>query len=234
MIKSGIYAIQNLINNKIYVGSAIRLSYRWKNHKIELRLKRHINIYLQSAWDKYWEHQFEFKVLEYIEDISKLIEREQYWIDYYNSANREFGYNISPTAGSCLGVKHTEETKAKLSILRKGKSRSEEAKQAIKEGWKKRGPITKETKAKMRAAQLGKKHTEEFKKKMSERLKGNQFNTGRKQSTEHIATRLASISVPCSEEKKAKISASNKGKIISEESRAKMSAAAKSRWSKQS
>ena len=168
MNTSGIYSIVNLVNGKIYVGSAINLNKRWKNHKVELRLDRHCNIYLQSAWNKYGEENFSFVVLEYCER-EKLIEREQFWIDWNNCCDREVGYNLAPKAGSLLGFKPTPETLAKLSAIRKGKPRSEAAKAAIKAGWEKRraaGGVSEETRRKQSEAQTGKKKSEETRAKM--------------------------------------------------------------------
>lgn len=194
MIKSGIYKITNLTNQMFYIGSSQDLIKRWRDHRSVLNVNTHKNIYLQNAWNKYGEDNFEFEILEIVH-IDLLIEREQHWINFTKCYDRTIGYNLSPTAGNCAGFIHTQETKAKLSALRKDKPRTEKAKAAIKEGWKKRkerGPVSEETRAKMRTAQLGKKHTEEFKRKMSERLKGNKYNLGKVQSDEHIEKRLRS------------------------------------------
>lgn len=105
-----IYSIKNKINNKIYIGSATNLSNRWSRHKSDLILKKHHSIYLQRAWDKHGEQSFEFSIIEEILESQDLIIKEQYYLDLYRSYNPEFGYNISPTAGSSLGVIHTETT----------------------------------------------------------------------------------------------------------------------------
>lgn len=118
----------------MYVGSAVNLKNRKKNHLVELRLNRHYNIYLQAAYNKYGENNIIFEVLEYIEDKNKLIEREQFWIDKFNSSNREFGYNLSPTAGSPLGYKHTAETKIKVGKISKSQIRTKEWNNNISKG----------------------------------------------------------------------------------------------------
>jgi len=109
--KSGIYKIINIINNKIYIGSAVNIYIRWKSHIQLLQNNKHHSIYLQNSWNKYGGGNFKFEIIEYIEDKNKLIEREQFYLDTYNSYNPLFGYNESPTAKSPLGFKHTEETK---------------------------------------------------------------------------------------------------------------------------
>ena len=56
-------------------------------------------MHLQAAWNKYGEGNFEFRTLEST-DIDNLLRSEQAWIDQTNCADREFGFNISDTAGS--------------------------------------------------------------------------------------------------------------------------------------
>lgn len=189
MKRSGIYAIWNSLTGKIYIGQAIHILKRWKNHKIELRLNRHRNVYLQSAYNKYGAVNMVFYVVEYcaVKDLDRL---EQEWMDFYNSSDRECGYNLSPTAGgSCLGFKHSEETRALLSAKRKNKPRSEEAKAAIKAGWLKRkakGGVSEETKRKQSEVHKNKKPSLETKALMSKSRIGNQNAVGSKRSSSHI------------------------------------------------
>lgn len=123
-MNSGIYRFINFINGKMYIGSAVNLKNRKKNHLLMLKYNKHYNVYLQAAWNKYGSLIFE--VLEYVEVKEKLIEREQYWLDKYKSYNREKGYNLSPTAGSPLGVKHTKETIAKVQKAKENLVRTKE------------------------------------------------------------------------------------------------------------
>jgi group I intron endonuclease len=124
---SGIYQIRNLINGKIYIGSAINLKVRKYNHFYDLKNNKHHNIKLQRSYNKYGLDNFSFEILEYIENKSKLIEREQFYFDTIKPH-----FNISPTAGSTLGVKCSDELKMKLSLSQKGnKTLSEEHKKRI-------------------------------------------------------------------------------------------------------
>lgn len=132
--KHGIYKIINVINNKIYIGSAINLYKRMHNHIHQLKNGIHHSRHLQRLWDKYGEKSFKFYILEYIEDKNKLIEREQHWMDYYNSYDINLGYNICTKADSNIGKKLTEETKRKISEAQKGHTRlSEESRRKISE-----------------------------------------------------------------------------------------------------
>ena len=78
--KSGIYQIRNLVNGKVYVGSAVNLQHRRREHRSDLRNGTHHSIKLQRAYNKYGESSFAFEILEYVEDRNQLIEREQYYI----------------------------------------------------------------------------------------------------------------------------------------------------------
>ncbi len=130
--QSGIYQIRCLVNGKVYIGSAASFKTRWKAHRSELLHEKHHSQHLQRAWQKHGAEQFVFEVLEAVPNKEDLIRVEQAWIDHIRSFDPEIGYNISPTAGSCLGVKQSAETCAKIGAAHKGTKRSPEtrAKQA--------------------------------------------------------------------------------------------------------
>jgi group I intron endonuclease len=86
---------------------------RWATHIYELRKGTHHSRYLQNAWNKYGEENFEFKILEFV-DPELCIETEQ---EYLDCALSEQLYNMSPTAGNTRGVKKSEAHKAWLSEL---------------------------------------------------------------------------------------------------------------------
>ena len=116
---AGVYQIFNTETNKRYIGSSIDVERRLKEHKRNLKAHRHNNQHLQNAWNKYEEYLI-FEPLEYCEP-DQCLKLEQQYIDYYDSANREFGYNIDAQAASA-GKHLSEETKQKLSVARKGKN----------------------------------------------------------------------------------------------------------------
>lgn len=203
--RSGVYGIYNTINGKIYVGSAIKLHRRYVDHVYFLNLGKHHSVLLQRAWIKYGENAFEARVLEYVDDKNNLVEREQYWIDLTNSCNPSLGYNISPTAGSVLGTKHSEaaklrrsqlltgivrspETRAKMSASRKGvKIHSAEAK--LKIGLAGRNRVVSEaTRLKLSEAGKGRKPSAETiaKLKIAAKKRGNNHQLGLKRSPETI------------------------------------------------
>lgn len=113
----GIYLITNLVNNKVYVGSSVDLLKRYKEHEYYLKKNKHHNMHLQRAWDKYGENNFSFSILEIVFEKNELIEREQYWMDFYNVSEK--GYNINPVAGSNLGRKNPEDDLEKFMYSQK-------------------------------------------------------------------------------------------------------------------
>lgn len=133
LAQSGIYAITNTENGKRYIGSACRLKSRWSTHRWRLEANTHHSPKLQNAWNKSGADKFSFVVLEIVQDKSMLIDREQAWIDSTKSASAA-GYNISPTAGSPLGVRHTDAVKAARSLALKGRRRPPEVVERIAAG----------------------------------------------------------------------------------------------------
>lgn len=93
----GVYAIKNIVNNKLYIGASVDIYNRLCDHKVALKKNIHINIHLQSAYNLYGKSKFKFEVLEECskEDIFSL---EDFWCKKLNTHNRLFGYNIDPTS----------------------------------------------------------------------------------------------------------------------------------------
>lgn len=118
----GIYKIENIINNKIYIGQSIRIEKRWIDHKKTLRSNSHRNVYLQNAWNKYGEDNFIHEIIEEC-DVSELNDKEIYWINYYNSTNPLYGYNLDG-GGNC-NKEVSDITKKKLSISNSGNNNSQ-------------------------------------------------------------------------------------------------------------
>ena len=128
--QSGVYTITHISSGKQYVGSAVNMASRRRDHWKALRKGDHDNSKLQHAWNKYGESAFEFVPLCTCrpEDLTTC---EQVAMDHL-----EPFYNILRVAGSSLGYKHTDEVKIVLSKLRKGKPgtvHTDEAKQKIRE-----------------------------------------------------------------------------------------------------
>ena len=57
---TGIYKIRNKQNNKVYIGSAVDIKKRWRDHKWHLKENKHHNPHLQFSFNKYGLENFEF------------------------------------------------------------------------------------------------------------------------------------------------------------------------------
>ena len=89
---TGIYKLTNTLNQKVYIGQAVNLSERWKEHiKCGLGIDTPANI-LYTAMLKDGVENFTFEVLEECER-TQLNNRETYYIAFYRS--QEHGYNMS-------------------------------------------------------------------------------------------------------------------------------------------
>lgn len=110
--ESGVYQIKNKNNNKVYIGSTSgRFSKRLTSHIRELIEYRHHSKHLQNCFNKNPNFEyFEISILE-VCSSDQCLEREQFYLDLYKPYDDKFGYNISPTAVSCLGIKKSEEEK---------------------------------------------------------------------------------------------------------------------------
>jgi group I intron endonuclease len=109
----------NTITGQFYVGSAINFDSRWHRHTSDLNKNKHHCSKLQEAWDEYGKDVFVFKKHEHVDDLSLLLKEEQKYIDQHWD-DGVICYNKCKTAGSWLGMKHTEETKVILSKAKQG------------------------------------------------------------------------------------------------------------------
>lgn len=96
-----------------------------------------------SAITTYGWPNFEYSVLEDGLTKEEAYEREQYWIEYFDSVNQ--GYNISIGGAGKTGVsnQYSEESKNKISEIHKNHSVSEETKRIVSEKLKNRMDLSK-------------------------------------------------------------------------------------------
>jgi len=106
---SGVYAITNLTDGKLYVGSTSQFARRSRQHLSSLRLVKHANAFLQASFNKHGEGSFAFTLLEVVEDPTQLVLVEQIHLDKHFDGKVNC-YNISPTASSVQGVVKSVET----------------------------------------------------------------------------------------------------------------------------
>lgn len=232
-MNSGIYIIISP-SNRCYIGSTNNFARRETKHFYNLRLGNHHCHALQAAWDKYGD-QLRFIIIERC-DVSKLIEREQWWIDKHAWFWGRM-YNSSSIAGR---PEHTPEVRAKIAAAQRGRKHTPEHKAKVVAALRKRRHSD-ETKAKMsriirssperieQIRQLGK--TNVMSQKQKDRIAAiGRAHKGRKMTDEHRANMSAAqqkryLETPVSEATREKL---RQPKSL--ETRAKMAAAKKAYW----
>lgn len=166
MMLSCIYEIifAESTSGKRYIGSTNDYARRMRQHRSRLRGGHHHCHGLQNAFNKHGESKMRVKVIEDC-DVARLIEREQFWIDFFRIKNL---YNIQPKADRS---EHSEESRAKMSAALKGRKRTPEViarMSASMRGIKK----TPEHNAKVSAALSGKAKSLKHREKMSKAVAG--------------------------------------------------------------
>ncbi len=94
--KQGIYCILYKPTGKRYVGSTIQSVVRVSCHRSRLNRKIHNNPILQNYWNKYGEKCFSFYWLETVANKDDLNNREDYWMDKFDTLHPKHGFNLHP------------------------------------------------------------------------------------------------------------------------------------------
>ena len=91
----GIYKITNQVNGKVYIGQSVHIKQRWNQHRSAAfnPNDKEYNKYFYYSIRKYGLKNFTFEVIEECKQ-EELNEKEIYWIKYYDSTNKEKGYNV--------------------------------------------------------------------------------------------------------------------------------------------
>ena len=124
-----IYKVINTINNKIYIGKTQRsLNERFGQHLSNFNNpKRKGKSLLYDSMNKYGKENFKIELVEDVSDVNDkkyLNFSESYWIIYYRSNEREFGYNIKSDSGggdTWTNNPNKEKTSKRLSKASSGK-----------------------------------------------------------------------------------------------------------------
>lgn len=252
MIKSGIYSIQSKVRpDRIYIGSAVNMKGRWGQHIWNLQKGIHHSARLQNHFNKYGKDDLIFSVIEPCLP-GVLLEREKHYIDelnpWFNISRDPVRGTASPETkkkmsrkmmghrgwnrGKIGMVKHTEEHKQRMSLLKKGVPRSEETKKKVSKGLKgkmigEKNPFygkkhSEETINKIKEANKGHipwhagtkglmKHSEEWKNQHSERMKGEKNPLYGRGHTEETKEKLRAYTK--TDEHRKHLSESKKGKL---------------------
>ena len=229
--QAGIYKFTCVNNGKVYIGKSVCIRDRLHQHK--KKSKNLTGSYLfEKALIKHGWESFKIDIIEVFEDFDKndeqdrlkIIEREAFYIEKYDSTNNKFGYNnckFGTDRTGCIGPKLSEETRKKMSISQKGRKIPLAVRKKISLGNKGK-PKSKEHVEKNRQANLGKKLSEETKQKIGNASRGRKHSEESKEKLRNI-----NLGRKMSEEARKNMSESQKGhrnnlgKIRSDESKEK-------------
>jgi group I intron endonuclease len=198
---TGIYAIRNKVNNKLYIGQSSSITERWKTHKYMLKNDKHHNIRMQQDFNDNGIENFEFFTVELCSK-EKFDERESYWIGHYKSNFPEYGYNKD--SGGSKNKKVNIEVRKSLSESAKKRGMPREViEKAAEANRKRRGELH---------PFFGKKHSIESRKKMSMSVKGKRIGYVHSEETKRKISegQLGKKRGPMSEERK-KLQSINSG-----------------------
>jgi len=115
-LTKGIYCIENKINGKKYIGKSINIESRISTHKSYLKRveypKKHCNRHLWASVKKHGLGNFDFYIIEELDSCDDCLfsDRELYWIDFYKTTDRNYGYNLRRDSSTRMFV-HEETRK---------------------------------------------------------------------------------------------------------------------------
>lgn len=121
--QGGVYKITCTIDGRLYIGSSMCISARWKEHRYQLGLGVHRSRHLQRAWNKYGADAFVFEVLQYEGDRDAREVLEQQFLDALSPFGAK-GFNSSRVVGTTRGMKLSDEHKRKIAEYNKGRQHS--------------------------------------------------------------------------------------------------------------
>ena len=199
-------------DNKVYIGITKRGKIRWGRDGTGYKGNR----YFYRAIQKYGWNNITHDIL--FSDMSKedACKKEIELIKSYKSNDPAYGFNICAGGEGRLESYQSEKTRKKISTATTEQWKDPDIRKSRVEGL--RGhEVSQVTREKIRKSQIGKYVPPEVGQKISKSKKGKHpWNYGKKCG-------------PRSDETKAKLSAFNKGKIISQEQRDKISKKLKGR-----
>ena len=101
-----IYKTTNLVNGKIYIGQ----------HKSSIFDINYFGSgkYLHNSINKYGKENFKIEILKECNNFEELNFYEVFYIQQFNSTNKDIGYNITLGGQGCICYVFTDEDKAKI------------------------------------------------------------------------------------------------------------------------
>lgn len=190
-MSSFVYALFNTQNGKFYVGKANNCHDRWSRH---LRSAKNGSLQaIHCALRKYGKDSFQWHVLQELSSEQEALLAEQYWISFFRSKDKEFGYNL--TAGGAGGYSPGKDVREKISRAKTGQKHSPEsiAKMSKTHSERKHRKQSEETRRKIGEANRGRKHSEECRKRMSEGHKDRVVSEETRQKLRDAAARRRAL-----------------------------------------
>lgn len=130
-----VYCIENISNNKLYIGKSSNPSKRWITHKAIARggpqIYKDRYHYFHRAIAKYGTDNFKLYIVHGYSSEDECFRAEEYWVSYL----RDFGlklYNSTNGGGGPVGMKHSAESKKKMGQHHVYKSGQEHFRYGIK------------------------------------------------------------------------------------------------------
>lgn len=139
----GIYRITNITDGKSYIGkTGMNFGDRWDSHRSLLNSGKHDNQYLQNAWNKYGKDNFEFAIIEVVDNVDLLNDLEIKYIAKYREMGLSYNIQDGGDGGWNLGRHLSDETKKKIGAKNRvnmtGRKLSGATRQKMSESQKKR------------------------------------------------------------------------------------------------
>lgn len=127
-----IYKVTCTYTKKIYIGLTTRdIEQRKRDHLYEVYNTKRKTNYFHDAIRKYGIDNFTWEILGYCDTLDELKQAEILCIDFFNSNNKLYGYNLTKGGAGILGVKWTEERRSAFSDKMTGRVISDETKEKI-------------------------------------------------------------------------------------------------------
>jgi group I intron endonuclease len=167
-----IYKIVNNTNGKVYVGQTwITVQARFRRHKYASSNC----IKLTRAIKKYGEDSFSVELITFCGTQEVADYLESHFINKFYSIENGYNILVGGKTGSRKGIKHSQETRDKLSKSATGRRHSIGTKETLST-LRKGVLLSAEHKSKLSEAKKGKKFTEEHKSKLLGNHKGMTWN----------------------------------------------------------
>jgi group I intron endonuclease len=162
-----VYRITNRANGKIYIGqiSADKtLSKRWREHQLYPA-----NRHLSGAIRKYGVENFKTELLYTAKSLEELNAMETFFIILHQSHKPENGYNMTLGGDGLLGLRHSKQTRQKISEAHLAIRDEDSARRKAEWQMPDRREVARQRK-------IGSIQSEEIRRKISKANSGRQFN----------------------------------------------------------